>query len=103
MKTAFKMKLKQGCAAEYKQRHDAIWPELLTLLKESGISNYAIFLDEETGNLFAVQDLDGAATSQDLGTHPVMQRWWDHMADLMETHPDHSPVSVPLQQVFYME
>lgn len=103
MKVAFKMKLKNGCEAEYKKRHDAIWPELKDLLKKSGVSNYSIFLDEETNILFAVQDVDGDANSQDMGSHPVIQRWWDYMADLMDVNSDNSPVSISLKQVFYMK
>ena len=54
---AFKMKLKKGVEAEYKRRHDEIWPELSALLSSKGISNYSIFLDEPTGELFAVMEL----------------------------------------------
>ena len=35
--------------------------------------------------------------------HPVMRRWWEHMADIMETNPDGSPVAVPLETVFHLE
>ncbi len=100
---AFKMKLKPGCADEYKKRHDAIWPELKKLLTESGICDYAIFLDEETNILFAVQTLAGANSSQQLGTNPIVQKWWAYMSDIMETEPDQSPVSKPLRSVFLME
>ena len=102
-KLAFKMKLLPGCSDEYKKRHEAIWPELKSLLKQSGIRDYHIFLDAETGILFAVQEQSGDQSSQDLGSNPIVQRWWKYMADIMETHPDHSPVSVPLEEVFYME
>jgi L-rhamnose mutarotase len=99
----FKMKLKPGCADEYKKRHDEIWPELKTLLKESGVSEYSIFLDRETDILFAVQNQDGESSSQDLGENPVIQKWWKYMADIMETNTDNSPVSVPLKEVFYLK
>lgn len=102
MRIAFKMKLNPGCVEEYKRRHDQIWPELVSLLKENGIHDYAIYLDEETRILFAVQQQEGDASSQQMGVHPVMQRWWDYMADIMETNPDHSPVTVSLLPVFYM-
>lgn len=95
------MKLKPGYVAEYKKRHDEIWPELVLLLKEAGISDYAIFLDEETNILFAVQKQEGTS-SQDLGSTAIVQRWWAYMADLMDTNPDYSPVTVPLQEVFYL-
>jgi len=100
---AFKMKLKPGCRDEYKKRHDAIWPELKELLHDSGVRDYSIFLDEETNTLFAVQKNVGGSGSQDLGTDPVVRRWWAYMADLMDTNPDKSPVSIPLVEVFRME
>ena len=101
MHAAFKMKLKPGYGQEYKKRHAEIWPELAALLKERGVSNYFIYFDEETHILFAVQELDGEG-SQDLGREAIVQRWWAFMADIMETHPDHSPVSIPLEQVFHL-
>ncbi|MCB1335704.1 MAG: L-rhamnose mutarotase [Roseivivax sp.] len=101
-KYAFKMRLNPGCKAEYIKRHDAIWPELVTLLKEAGVSDYSIHLDEETNTLFGVlwrRDDHGMAA---LPAHPVMQRWWAHMADIMATHPDNEPVATPLTPVFHM-
>jgi len=99
----FKMKLYPGCKEEYIRRHNEIWPGLKKLLKDNGISDYSIYLDEETNILFACQKQSGEQTSQDLGSYPVIQKWWTYMSDLMETNPDHSPVTVPLEEVFYME
>jgi L-rhamnose mutarotase len=103
MKTAFKMHLKPGFAEEYRKRHDAIWPELQQLLKQSGIHDYTIFLDEDTHTLFAVQQQSGTGSSQDLGANPIVQRWWAYMADIMDTNPDNSPVSTPLTEMFHMD
>ena len=100
---AFKMNLKPGFAEEYKKRHDVIWPELAELLRKTGISDYSIFLDEQTNTLFAVQKQAGNASSQDLGKNPIVQRWWKYMADIMETNPDNSPVIGPLTEVFHLE
>lgn len=99
---AFKMYLKPGMEAEYEKRHNAIWPELKKLLKESGVSDYSIFWDKETNILFAVQKNNGQG-SQDLGSTEIVQKWWAYMADIMDTNPDNSPVSIPLDEVFYME
>ncbi len=99
----FKMKLNPGLKEEYRKRHNEIWPELRNLLKKEGIGNYSIFLDEESGTLFAYQEQSGGSSSQDLGSNEVVKRWWKYMADIMETNPDNSPVSIPLEQVFYME
>jgi len=100
---AFTMRLKPGCEQEYRRRHEQIWPELKALLKETGISDYSIFLDPQTGTLFGCQRQAGRSSSQDLGSNPVVQRWWSYMADIMETNLDHSPVSRPLTEVFYLE
>ena len=100
---AFKMFLKPGFEEEYTRRHNAIWPELKALLKESGVSDYSIFWDKDTNILFAVQKTSGEGGSQDLGDNPIVQKWWAYMADIMETNPDSSPVSIPLPECFYME
>ncbi len=100
---AFKMYLKAGFEAEYAKRHSEIWPELQQLLKDTGVSDYSIFWDKETNILFGYQTVDGESSSQDLGENPVVQRWWAFMADIMETNPDNSPVSVPLKEVFHLD
>lgn len=97
------MKLKAGCAAEYQRRHDALWPELAAVLRAAGVSDYSIFLDEETMTLFAVQKLATGHTAAALPAHPVVRRWWESMAPLMETHPDHAPVSQVLREVFHLD
>ena len=101
-KYAFKMKLNPGMKAEYIRRHDEIWPELAALLREAGISDYSIHLDEETNTLFGVLWRTDGHTMDALPRHPVMRRWWAHMADIMETKPDNEPVALPLHTVFHM-
>jgi len=100
---AFKMHLNEGQKQEYIKRHDEIWPELKELLKNAGVSEYSIFLDEETNTLFAFQKLTGGTGSQDLGKTDIVKKWWAYMADIMETNPDNSPVTKELEEVFYME
>lgn len=99
----FRMKVYPEKIADYKKRHDRLWPELHQLLKESGISEYSIFYDKETQFLFAFQKQSGEHSSQDLGQMEIVKKWWTHMADIMETNPDNSPVSIPLEEVFFME
>lgn len=99
---AFRMQLHAGQTAEYKRRHDELWPELSQLLTKTGISEYSIFLDESTLSLFAILTIDDARKLDHLPAHPVMQKWWAYMSDIMDTHPDHSPVSTPLREVFYL-
>lgn len=101
-KIAFRMRLNPGALDEYCRRHDALWPELETLLRDAGIEDYSIHYDPETRALFGVlwrREDHGMAQLPD---HPVMQRWWAYMADLMDTHPDNRPIAVDLETVFHL-
>jgi L-rhamnose mutarotase len=100
IRNAFKMKLKPGCAAEYERRHNEIWPALAAELRAAGITEYSIFLDEETLTLFAFQTLQENHTTDRLPQLPIVREWWDSMAPLMETHPDRVPICEPLREVF---
>jgi len=102
-KRAFRMFLNPGQADEYRRRHDALWPELAALLRESGVHDYSIYLDAEHHLLFAVQRLRPGHTTAALPEHPVMRRWWAHMADLMRTNEDGSPVVEPLPCLFHFD
>lgn len=101
-KYAFRMQLNPGAEAEYKRRHDAIWPELLALLHEAGVQDYSIHLDPQTLILFGVLWRQKDHAMADLPAHPVMRRWWAHMADIMQCHPDNEPVATPLIPMFHM-
>lgn len=102
-KYAFKMQLNPGMEAEYRRRHDEIWPELVKLLKDAGVSDYSIHLDRETSTLFGVLWRKAGHGMDDLPQHPVMKRWWAHMADIMATKPDNEPIATPLVTVFHMD
>jgi L-rhamnose mutarotase len=96
------MQLHQGFEVEYKKRHDALWPELKDLLKKSGIREYSIFLDESSNTLFGVMQVEDPELLRNMPEHPVMQKWWAYMRDIMDANTDDSPVSVPLKEVFYL-
>jgi L-rhamnose mutarotase len=102
-RNAFKMKLKPGNVAEYKKRHDEIWPELSREIRAAGISDYSIFLDEETLTLFAVQKLGDKNSAAELPNSPIVRKWWDSMTPLMDTNSDNSPVAKPLKEVFHLD
>lgn len=99
---SFKMQLHKGFEAEYKKRHDALWPDLKQLLKSKGISEYSIFLDETTNCLFSVMKAENLDALNELPSDPVMKKWWNYMKDIMETNYDNSPVSISLKEVFYL-
>lgn len=101
-KIAFKMRLNPGARDAYTKRHDEIWPELVLLLQDAGVSDYSIYLDEETNTLFAVLWRTDDHKMDELPAHEIMKKWWAHMADIMETLDDNEPVVTPLLSVFHM-
>jgi L-rhamnose mutarotase len=97
---AFLLYLKPGHEVEYQRRHDEIWPALSAALSEAGILDYQIYLDRETGHLFAYQKRLIDHKVDLLPGLPIMREWWDYMADIMEVNPDNSPVVKALERVF---
>ena len=102
-KVAFVMTLLPGMEAEYKKRHDEIWPELVTALEEAGVSDYSIFYEEASNKLFAVLKRTSDHRMDDLPDHPVVKKWWAYMSDIMLTNDDNSPSSHPLSKVFHLD
>ena len=103
IRNAFKMKLKPGYEAEYKKRHDEIWPELSEELSKAGVYDYSIYLDEQTLTLFAFQKLRDDNTADELPDAAVVRKWWDYMKDLMEYNELDQPVAIELKEVFHMD
>ena len=99
---AFKMQLHEGKVQEYQYRHDEIWLELSELLKETGVKEYSIFFDSTTNSLFSVLKIKNTTLLDALPKHPIVQKWWKYMSDIMETNPDNSPSSITLREVFYL-
>ena len=102
-RVGFKMKLHPGVAAEYKKRHDEIWPELVELLAAHGVRDYTIFHDPETDILFAINYEVASTRLNDLNAEPLMKKWFAHMGDVMATNEDGSPAMKPLVEVFHMD
>ena len=100
---AFAMKLLPGFEAEYKRRHDEIWPELAKELRDAGVRDYSIYLDPDSLTLFAVQKLSADNSADTLPERAIVKKWWAHMADIMETNPDDSPVIRELPELFHLD
>ena len=100
---AFRMTLNPGQAEAYRQRHDAIWPELSDALIAAGVVDYRIWLDPQSHHLFAVLRRRIDHSLDRLPETGVMQRWWAMLADIMQTHPDNVPVQIELMPVFHLQ
>ena len=97
------MKLYEGMAEEYEKRHNALWPEMKEMIHNYGGKNYTIFLDKETNILFGYIEIESEELWDKSADTEICRKWWDYMADIMETNPDNSPVSIPLKNVFHLE
>ena len=102
-RNAFAMRLRPDCEAEYKKRHDEIWPELKAELRKVGISNYSIYFDFKTYTLFAFQNLADDAENDKLPQKEIVKKWWHMMKDIMYTNPDESPICDDLREMFHMD
>ena len=99
----FKMKLYEGQEAEYEKRHNQLWPEMKDMIHEYGGKNYTIFLDKETLTLFGYIEIEDEERWAKGADTAINRKWWDFMADIMETNPDNSPVSIDLKEVFHLD
>lgn len=86
--------------AEYERRHSPIWEELAQVLRDHGVINYSIFLDERDGSLFGYAEIEDEARWNSIAQTPVCKRWWTYMRDVMPTNADDSPQTVELREVF---
>lgn len=103
IRKASKMFVYKDCYEEYRKRHDELWVEMKEELKNHGAQNYSIFLEEETGELFAYVEVENEEKWNAMGETEICKKWWDYMAPLMETNENNSPVAIPLKSIFYLE
>lgn len=102
IRKGFVMQLNEDCKAEYKRRHDEIWPELVDILKSHGSHNYSIFLHEDTNQLFGYVEIESEERWLQVANTAICKKWWSYMQDIMATNPDNSPQSISLSSVFYL-
>lgn len=103
IRKAFRMSIHDGHGAEYERRHNPIWDELRETLVLHGVRDYSIFLDAETGDLFAYAEIESEERWQALASTEVCRRWWRSMRELMPSNPDDSPRARDLREVFHLD
>ncbi|PYS98266.1 MAG: L-rhamnose mutarotase [Acidobacteria bacterium] len=103
IRKAFVMSVNPDAHAEYEKRHRPIWEELAAILKQHGVANYSIFLDEETSQLFGYAEIESEEKWNAISATDECGRWWSHMRDIMPTNEDDSPVSSELKEVFHLD
>jgi L-rhamnose mutarotase len=103
IRKAFRMTVQPGQEAEYERRHNPIWDELRQALFQHGVSDYSIFLDPHTGDLFAYAEIESEERWRAIAATEVCRRWWRSMRELLPSNPDDSPVSRDLREVFHID
>ena len=103
VRKGFKMFLYPGMAEEYEKRHNALWDEMKDMIHEYGGRNYYIYLDKETNVLYGYLEVESEEQWAKSADTPINRKWWDYMADIMETNEDNSPVCIDLTPVFHLD
>jgi L-rhamnose mutarotase len=102
IRKAFRMSVHKGREDEYARRHNPIWQELADTLVAHGVRSYSIFLDRQTGDLFAYVEVENEERWDAIAATEVCRRWWRYMRDVMPSTPGGEPISQPLPEVFHL-
>ena len=91
--------------AEYIERHASVWPDMLQALRETGWSNYSIYIDQSDGLLIGyleTEDLEAAKAG--MASREVNARWQSEMAPFFEELDGVAPDEgfLRLQEIFYL-
>src|SRR5947208_9285159 len=66
--------------AEYRARHERVWPDMLAALQEAGWGNYSLFLTEEGLLVGYLETQDYQAALDRMAATEVNARWQRDMA-----------------------
>lgn len=105
MRVCFLLKIKIERMEEYRQRHAAVWPEMVQALRETGWHNYSLFL-AENGLLVGYLETDDFEQARaKIKLHPINAKWQSEMAPFFEALPSGGPDDqiAPLDEVFHLE
>ena len=103
IRKAFLMSVNPDAQEEYERRHRPIWDDLTAVLKRDGVSNYSIFLDAETNQLFGYAEIESEERWAAIPETDECRRWWAFMKDIMPSNADNSPISIELKEVFHLD
>ena len=101
IRRAFTMRLKPGGLAEYKRRHDAIWPELVAEIEKQGIAQITIFEADET--LFLYSQITDEEAWDRLWHTEIHDKWGEIMNPLMVFNDEGIVDSSEVTEIFHLE
>jgi L-rhamnose mutarotase len=105
-RVGFRLQVRQDMMDEYVRRHESVWPEMLDALRETGWTNYSLFLDRTDGTLFGYFETPNLeAALQGMAGREINEKWQKDMAPfflaLEGKRPDEG--FLQLEEVFYLQ
>jgi L-rhamnose mutarotase len=100
----FVLQVKPERVEEYKERHRHVWPEMQAALRDTGWTNYSLFLRED-GLLIGYLETENFERARvRMAAREVNERWQHEMGDFFVTPDGGSPDRAmrPLQEVFHL-
>ncbi len=103
-RVCFLLKVRQDRIEEYRERHEAVWPEMRAALAETGWHNYSLFLREDGLLVGYLETEDFAAAQAAMAATEVNARWQAEMAPFFEALDGAAPDEAmkPLTEVFHL-
>jgi L-rhamnose mutarotase len=102
-RVCFTFDLYEGAEAEYKKRHDEIWPELVTAIKEAGFANYSLFRRGTQIVAYAEVSPDLQTALGKLGTSEYNAKWATWFEDLIVNLTDAKGRLMSMTEVWHLD
>lgn len=99
----FTFELHPGMEAEYKRRHDEIWPELVEAIQEAGIRNYTLFRRDTSVIAYAECHPDAATAFGKVGATDVNARWAAWFEDVILRLTDDAGELMRADEVWHLD
>lgn len=105
-RVGFILKVKADRLEEYKEHHRNVWPEMQQALRETGWTNYSLFMRDD-GLLFGYFETPDSlqAAQAAMAEREVNTRWQAMMSEFFEIPPGAHPdqMMVELEEVFHLD
>jgi L-rhamnose mutarotase len=99
----FSFEIRPGTEAEYKRRHDEIWPELVEAIKDAGFANYSLFRRGTEIVAYVECHPDVATAFAKLGPTEVNARWATWFEDVIVSLTDEHGELYRLEEVWHLD
>ena len=101
IRRAFTLRLKPGALAEYKEKHDNIWPELVEEIERQGIARMTAF--EADPVIFYYSEIADEEAWNRLWATEVHDRWGEMFKELIDFGEDGIVDAGDLKEIFHLE